>query len=152
MTVSVTIRDVPKPVRDELAARAASDNRIRYIKGHGNIGFAKACNLGAKSATGDYILLLNPDSMLTQGSLAATLEAIKPYPPQTMAGCYLQNASGSEQRGGRRGLLTATNAFFETFGLGSLLPANKRLNLNGTKMPPGTHEVPAISGAFMRHG
>lgn len=139
----------PPGLDKELTARASTDKRIRYIKGHGNVGFAKACNLGAKAATGDYILLLNPDSMVTQGALAKVLEAIRPYPAQTMAGCYLQNPSGSEQRGGRRGLLTPTNAFFETFGLSALLPANQRLNLHNTKMPPGTHEVPAISGAFM---
>ncbi len=139
----------PPGLDKELTARASTDKRIRYIKGHGNTGFAKACNLGAKSATGDYILLLNPDSMVTQGALARALEAIRSYPPQTMAGCYLQNPSGSEQRGGRRGLLTPLNAFFETFGLSALLPASQRLNLNTSKMPPGTHEVPAISGAFM---
>lgn len=139
----------PPGLDKELTARAAGDKRIRYIKGHGNIGFAKACNLGAKSATGDYILLLNPDTMVTQGALAKVLEAIRPYPPQTMAGCYLQNPSGSEQRGGRRGLMTPMNAFFETVGLSRLLPADQRLNLNNTRMPPVTHEVPAISGAFM---
>lgn len=139
----------PQGLEKELSAWAAQEKRIKWISGHGNIGFAKACNLGAKSATGDYVLLLNPDCMLPQSGLAKALEAIAPYPPHTMAGCYLQNPSGTEQRGGRRGLMTPTNAFFESFGLSFLLPVDQRLNLHNTKILPDTHEVPAISGAFM---
>lgn len=137
-----------KGVEFLLSQRARQTPRLKLISGQGNVGFAKACNLGAKNAKGDYILLLNPDCMLQQGGLARALEHVRSS-TQFLAGCFLANPDGSEQRGGRRGLLTPTNATFESLGLSMMVPKGQKLNLNNTKMPTGLHEVPAVSGAFM---
>ncbi|HEU5046676.1 MAG TPA: glycosyltransferase [Rickettsiales bacterium] len=136
-------------VEKRLRDLAAKDLRVRLLSGHGNVGFGKANNMGVAVATGDYVLLLNPDSLLFEGALAKMLEEMERWPENTMAGCYLINPDGSEQRGGRRALLTPTNAAAESFGLGFLLPSEQRLNHNRLPMPEATHEVPAISGAFM---
>lgn len=122
---------------------AAKDQRVRLLSGHGNVGFGKGNNLGVANATGDYVLLLNPDSMLPKGGPAILLDEIRRYPENTLAGCYLINSDGSEQRGGRRALLTAGNAITESIGF------SKGFNYHRQPMPDKTHEVPAISGAFM---
>jgi len=132
-----------------LQALAAQEPRLQLLSGHGNVGFAKGCNLGAKQATGKYILLLNPDSMLPEGGLTRALVGLQSYPPSTVAGCFLAHADGSEQRGGRRALLTPENAVVESLGLHRFFKRSQRLNFHGTPMPDATHEVPAISGAFM---
>lgn len=139
----------PAGVEALLAQRARKEKKIQLITGHGNVGFAKACNLGAKAAKGDYILLLNPDCMLPEGALALALESMKTLPRDAVAGCYLANPDGSEQRGGRRGLLNPVNAVAESFGFGFVLPKALRLNQNTAPLAEGPQEVPAISGAFM---
>ena len=133
----------------QLETLAREDSRIKLISGHGNVGFGTACNLGVAAASGDYVLLLNPDCRLPANALTMMLSEIQHYPDNTLAGCYLQNPDGSEQRGGRRSLLTPENAIAETFKMERLLKKSGRLNLNTSPMPAVTHEVPVISGAFM---
>jgi GT2 family glycosyltransferase/nucleoside-diphosphate-sugar epimerase len=125
------------------------ERRIRLLTGQGNVGFGKGCNLGAKWATGEYILLLNPDSMLPLGGLASALKEMEQYPANTLAGCYLLYPDGKEQRGGRRALLTPESAIVESLGLHRYFSRFKRLNYHEAPMPEMTHYVPAISGAFM---
>jgi GT2 family glycosyltransferase/nucleoside-diphosphate-sugar epimerase len=132
-----------------LEARAKMEPRIRLVRGQGNVGFSKGCNLGVKQASGQYVLLLNPDSMLPVCGLARALATLGAYPENTLAGCFLANPDGSEQRASRRELLTPQNAVVESLGLYLFLRKVKRLNLHGTPMPETAHEVPAISGAFM---
>jgi len=127
----------------------ASDARVKILSGQGNIGFAKACNLGAKNASGDYLLMLNPDTMLPQDACKNMLAEIANYPANTLAGCYLQNPDGSEQRGGRRAIVDPKNAAVESLGLQRFFKQVGNVNYNKLAMPEQTHEVPAISGAFM---
>jgi len=130
-----------------LAKLAEKEPRFKLVTGHGNVGFAKGCNLGVRASNGSIVLLLNPDSMLPEQGLANALEVLRRYPENTLAGCYLINADGSEQRGCRRSLLTPKNAVAESLGL-NFLAGNSALNLYGP-MPEAAHEVSAISGAFM---
>src|SRR5947208_1339710 len=53
----------------ELARRAAATPRLIIVSGHGNVGFAAGCNRGARLATGQFLLLLNPDCLIEPGSL-----------------------------------------------------------------------------------
>jgi GT2 family glycosyltransferase/nucleoside-diphosphate-sugar epimerase len=128
---------------------AEKEPRLKLVSGQGNVGFGKGNNIGVDQATGDYVLLLNPDSMLPENALTSLLSEIARFPENTIAGCYLMNPDGSEQRGGRRALLTPANAIAESLGLSFLLPSSDVLNFNKKAMPEKTHEVPVISGAFM---
>lgn len=47
---------------------------ITLIKNSQNLGFAKACNQGAKSSQADYLLFLNPDTVLFSNSLSAPIQ------------------------------------------------------------------------------
>lgn len=132
----------PPEVLSRLQQMTLTEPRLKIITGHGNVGFAKACNTGAKMATGEFLLFLNPDCLLPPDALTDTAQALDEYPEAMLAGCWLQNPDGSEQRGGRRQLLTPKTALLDVFKL-------KKLNENDTPMPRDTHEVPAISGAYM---
>jgi N-acetylglucosaminyl-diphospho-decaprenol L-rhamnosyltransferase len=138
----------PPDVLARLQQMALGEPRLKIITGQSNIGFAKACNMGAKRATGDYLLMLNPDCLLPPGALGDMMASFNEIPNAILAGCWLMNPDGTEQRGGRRQLLTPGTALSEAIGLHRFFKV-KRLNQNHTAMPEQTHEVPAISGAFM---
>ncbi len=138
----------PPDVLARLQQIALSEPRLKILSGHGNIGFSAACNLGAKQVTAEFLLLLNPDCLLPPNALTDMMDAFDEVAGAMLAGCWLQNPDGSEQRGGRRQLLTPMTALAEALALHRFLKV-KRLNEYQTPMPPVTHEVPAISGAFM---
>ncbi|MDX2073414.1 MAG: glycosyltransferase [Alphaproteobacteria bacterium] len=132
----------PPDVIAKLQQQALMEPRLVIVSGHGNIGFAAACNLGSERATGEYLLLLNPDCLLPPDALATLMREMSALPNTMLAGVHLVNPDGSEQRGGRRALLTPGSALGEMLGL-------RKLNFNRTPMPQGTHDVQAISGACM---
>jgi N-acetylglucosaminyl-diphospho-decaprenol L-rhamnosyltransferase len=55
-------------------------DNFRLDKTGENLGFAKGCNRGAATASGDYLLFLNPDTELLNDAAAELLACIKQYP------------------------------------------------------------------------
>ena len=131
---------------------ADADPRLRIISGHGNVGYARGCNLGAREARGRYLLLLNPDCCLGPGAVPALLTEASALGEEWMLGWRVRNPDGTEQRGSRRALLTPVTALVEAFRLDRLSPKlfqRHRLSQHQTALPEGTARVPAISGACM---
>jgi nucleoside-diphosphate-sugar epimerase/GT2 family glycosyltransferase len=128
-----------------------ADPRITLISGHGNIGFSKGCNLGAHFATGEYLLLLNPDCVLEPETFPIIIDAMDGHEERWMATVRVVNSDGSEQRGCRRNLASPTQWLVEAFRLYRLMPSlsDKRVNLRDLPCPRSITRVPAISGAFM---
>ncbi|MFQ5467050.1 MAG: glycosyltransferase family 2 protein, partial [Kiloniellaceae bacterium] len=142
----------PPAVTEELVHRAKAEPRLRLVSGHGNIGFARGCNIGGRQAVGRYLLLLNPDCCLGPGAISALLAEASGLGDHWMLGCRVVNPDGSEQRGSRRALLTPYTALVEAFRLDRLAPGLfRRHRLNHHDDPPlsGTVRIPAISGACM---
>jgi len=50
---------------------------VQIIKNSSNVGFAAACNKGARIASAQFLLFLNPDCFLKPGTLVGLLEAIR---------------------------------------------------------------------------
>lgn len=145
-----------REVRARLKALSETEPRFIFITGHGNVGFATACNLGAARATGHYLVLLNPDCIVPSAAFSRMLTAMEAHPEAWLAGCRILNADGSEQPGSRRNLLTPAVAFVENFRLYRLLPRRrgrqsyfKRMNFHEEEEVEKPTYVPAISGAFM---
>jgi GT2 family glycosyltransferase len=65
---------------------------ITVIKSDRNLGFAGANNLGFEHSTGEYILLLNPDTRLIEPSIDIMMEQIQKLPGAGIVGCKLLNA------------------------------------------------------------
>ncbi|MDO9390343.1 MAG: glycosyltransferase family 2 protein [bacterium] len=98
--------------------------RIKIIENQSNLGFARAVNQGLKLAAGDYILLLNPDTVLTPGALGAMAGYLATHPKVWALGPQLLNIDGSVQRSCRQ-FPDGRIMFYEFTGLSKLFPKNK---------------------------
>ena len=137
----------PPKVVTALEEMAASEPRLALLTGHGNVGFGKACNLGAAATASPHLLLLNPDNVLQPGSLDGAMTLLGTRPDIALYTVRIENPDGSEQRGCRRNLMTPWTCLVEAFGLHKL--GFKRINLNHTPPPAAMTEVECISGSFM---
>ena len=142
----------PPEVAAALARRAETEPRLRLVSGHGNVGFARGCNLGVREARGRYLLLLNPDCCLGPGAVPELLAEAAALNGDWMLGCRVCNPDGTDQRGSRRALLTPVTALVEALRLDRLSPRllqRHRLNQHDIPLPEGIARVPAIGGACM---
>ncbi|KIL99589.1 glycosyl transferase family protein [Paramagnetospirillum magnetotacticum MS-1] len=131
---------------------AAADARIRLLSPGRNIGFAAGCNLGVSAARGEYLAFVNPDLVTPPGTLTTVLRCLAANPGAWLAGGRLLNMDGSEQRGGRREILTPWRAFIELTRINRLFPNHpyfRRLHLYEDEGVHEVVEVPTVSGAFM---
>jgi hypothetical protein len=71
--------------------------RVRLIENKENAGFAAACNRGADSAAGRFLLFLNPDTLVQPGTLAGALAFMEGHPEAGIMGCRTLNPDGSLQ-------------------------------------------------------
>ena len=102
-----------------------------------NLGFGRAANLGARTATGELLVFINPDAMLRRGSVSALQQAFESQPAPCLVGGRIYGVDGIEQRGGRRRELTWLTAL----GL-------KRWTLERDPSPTEPGPMPVVSGAF----
>lgn len=139
----------------ELRLRQLEQDNPRFslITGQGNIGFAKGCNLGAAKATGQYLLFLNPESVVMDRDAATRLAELfrtDAQPPVGLVGAVLRNEDYTEQRGSRRNVMTPAAALIEGTGLYKLrglpLPV---IHLDHTDLPENPFPIGAVSGACM---
>src|SRR5690606_8980774 len=117
-----------------------------------NLGFARACNYGARQAFGKYLCFLNPDCILTAGTLSGLRAALEADEKAWLAGPRLLFENGREQPGGRRRLPTVANLLSESFKLYMHFPFSsrwQRLNMHEDPLPNHITPVPVISGACM---
>ncbi len=70
---------------------------ITLVKNNENRGFSRGCNDGIKHAKGDYILLLNSDTLLLNDAISLTYYFLKNHPDVGIATCRLENLDGSAQ-------------------------------------------------------
>ncbi len=71
--------------------------QVILVKHPKNIGFAKGNNLAAKIASGEYLLLLNSDTVILDNALDTIMAFIDDVPDMGVLGCNLLNADGSLQ-------------------------------------------------------
>lgn len=137
----------------ELESIFPAEEHLQVIRLNSNIGFAAACNKGLKLSTQPYILFLNPDCILTGGSLHRMMQVMQSDTQIGMVGGYLINPDGTEQGGGRRAIPTPWRAMVRAFGLYHLGKFWPELfldfHLDKQPLPQSPIEVEAISGALM---
>jgi GT2 family glycosyltransferase len=71
--------------------------QVILIEAGANLGFAKAANLGWRRAQGEYVLFLNPDTLVPAGTLDQALTYLRAHPAVGMVGVKLLNPDGSLQ-------------------------------------------------------
>jgi len=144
----------PGGVVERLCAMAAAQPKLRLLSGHGNVGFASACNLGAAAARGEALLFLNPDLVLRRGSVQALECALRHSDAEgpVAVGGRLLRPDGGEQRGARRDHITPWSALVAMSGLGRLerwLPACRDPHRERDPLPVGPQRVGSVSGAML---
>lgn len=135
----------PPDVVARLQQMALSDPRLKIVSGGGNVGLARGCNAGIRHATGDYLLMLNPDCLLPPEALGDLMNALETFPDARLATGWMRTPDGTEQISDRRTLLTPASIFLEALGLQRwLTPSHKK-----EQMAHEPYEVSAISTACM---
>jgi len=138
---------------EPVAARFATNERLRIVRSKTNTGFAAGCNLGATLATEPVLLFLNPDCILGPTSLATLTCAVRSADRVGMVGGLLTDAHGREQGGARRSLPTPWRSIVRGFGLGRLAWLAPRLfadfYLHREPLPAEAIDVEAVSGALV---
>lgn len=130
-----------------------AEDSLRVIRNQQNLGFAKACNIGAFRASGSHLLFLNPDCLLAPGVTAKLIDVLRSNPAIGMVGGLLVNPDGTEQGGGRRAIPTPWRSLVRAFGLARFADRWPKLfydfHLHKQPLPQHPVEVEAISGACM---
>ena len=124
--------------------------QVKLIASSENLGFAKANNLGIRQAQGRYILLLNPDTIILNGSLQKCVAYLEAHQEYQVLGCKLLYSDLTFQESCRRlptfwdqaGILLKLHNFFPNLG------AIGRYYMKDFQYDKIT-EVDQIMGAFM---
>ncbi len=124
---------------------------VRLLVNTDNLGFAKANNQGMKIATGEYIMLLNSDTITKDGAIDELVRYLDTHTDTMMVGPRLLNADETFQHACRRSLPTPANSFFHLFGFTKMFSKNKAVNAykKYADDPNVTEPVEALSGAGM---
>lgn len=124
---------------------------VQWIGLKSNIGFGKACNVGAQCARGTYALFLNPDTLVSANTLSECVRFFGDHPDMGLMGPKIINPDGSLQMSCRRSFPTPSVAFYRLAGLSRLFPKSERFGrYNLSFLNPETEsEVDAVSGSFM---
>lgn len=106
------------------SAELARQAGVRVLANEANSGFAAAANQGARAATHDLVLFLNPDTALLEG-LPLLEAALRARPDAAAAAGLLVDEAGRPQRGFTvRRFPTFFSLAFEVLGLNRLWPGN----------------------------
>ena len=115
---------------------------VHLINNKENLGFSKANNIAIRQAEGEYVLLLNPDTVVAEGTLCGAIEFMDLHPEAGGAGVRMHNADGTLAPESRRAVPTPMVAARKMLGF------TKRYYMSYLSWDePGQIEV--ISGAFM---
>lgn len=124
---------------------------VILIDNHDNRGFSKANNQAIKQATGEYILLLNPDTVLETDTLEKCVEFMDDHPDAGGLGVKMLDGKGTFLPESKRGLPTPWIAFYKIFGFAKFFPKSKKFGRYhlGYLDDNETNEVDVLAGAFM---
>jgi len=127
---------------------------LRVIFNNQNLGFAAGNNVGIKEALKrqtDYLLFLNPDTIVYPGVLGRVISHLQNDPKIGGASCYLELPSGEIDEACHRGFPTPWRALSYFSGLAKLFPRSKILSgytLGHLRKLTTPHEIDSCSGAF----
>ena len=124
---------------------------VKVIANKDNVGFSRANNQAIRVSTGEYVLLLNPDTVVEDDTFTKTIEFMDSHPDAGGLGVKMVDGKGRFLPESKRGLPTPATAFYKMFGLAKLFPHSKRFaryylgHLDNEEI----NEVEILSGAFM---
>ncbi|HWZ22973.1 MAG TPA: glycosyltransferase family 2 protein, partial [Cytophagaceae bacterium] len=99
---------------------------VTLIANKDNLGFSKANNQAIRLAKGEYILLLNPDTIVEEDTFSKCIDFMDSHPDAGGLGVKMLDGAGEFLPESKRGLPTPWVAFYKVFGLAALFPKSKK--------------------------
>ncbi|MDZ7740253.1 MAG: glycosyltransferase family 2 protein [Bacteroidota bacterium] len=124
---------------------------IKSIENKVNTGFSKANNQAIRISKGEYVLLLNPDTVVEDDTFEKCIAFMDEHPDAGGLGVKMMDGKGNFLPESKRGFPSPAAAFFKIFGLSKLFPRSRTFGkyhlgyLDKNKI----HEVDVLAGAFM---
>lgn len=125
--------------------------QVHLIANKENVGFARANNQAIRISTGEYVLLLNPDTVVEADTFEKCIRFMDATPDAGGLGVKMVNGKGEFLPESKRGIPFPAVAFYKLFGLSKLFPKSQRFGtyhltyLSNDEI----HSVEVLSGAFM---
>ena len=124
---------------------------LHVISNSENVGFGKAVNQASKIATGEYLMVLNPDTIIEENTISTLVDYVNENDGVGMVGPKILNADGTLQLACKRSFPTIKVALPKLLGLDRIFPNSRwagKYNLTYLN-PEKIHKVDAISGSCM---
>ncbi|MGN0232951.1 MAG: glycosyltransferase family 2 protein [Bacteroidaceae bacterium] len=124
---------------------------VRFIANHDNKGFSAANNQAIRLSDAEYVLLLNPDTIVGEDVLQGCISFLDEHPNAGATGVRMLNVDGSFAPESRRGVPTPFTSFCKMSGLCRLFPRSRvfgRYYLRYLDVDEA-NQIDIISGAFI---
>ena len=124
---------------------------VKLISNTENFGFPKGNNIGVTNANGDYICILNPDTVVAEDTFTKVLSFAKEQNDLGIVGCKLIDGTGNFLPESKRGIPTPWVSFTKIFSLYKAFPKSKLFNQYYAQhlSENETGKVEILVGAFM---
>ncbi len=124
---------------------------VQFIWNITNAGFAKASNSVLKSISGEYVLFLNPDTIVPEDCFELCINFISSKPLCGALGVHMIDGSGYFLKESKRSFPWPSTALYKMLGLAKFFPQSKVFaKYYATHLPElETNEVEVLPGAFM---
>ena len=125
--------------------------KVELIVNSKNVGFSKANNQGIEIANGEYVLLLNPDTIIEEQTLSSCYDYMEEEKEVGVLGVKMVDGGGAFLPESKRGFPTPTVSFFRFMGLHKMFPKSEKFNgyYLGHLDEDEIAEVDVLCGAFM---
>ncbi len=125
--------------------------QVKLICNNNNVGFSKANNQAIKASKGEYVLLLNPDTIVQIDTFQKSIAFMDTHHNAGGLGVTMIDGSGKYLPESKRGFPSPWVAFCKAFGLTALFPKSKLFAgyYLGHLDKNQTHEVDVLAGAYM---
>lgn len=125
--------------------------KTNLIVNENNVGFSSANNQAIKESNAEYILLLNPDTVVEEDTIQKCIDFMDAHPNGGGLGVKMVDGKGVFLPESKRSLPTPWVAFYKIFGLARLFPKSKKFGKYHLKYlnENETHEIEVLAGAFM---
>lgn len=123
---------------------------VRFTANTANAGFSTANNQGWRMAKGEYVLFLNPDTLLPEDCLRQSLSVMEQDPQTGALGIRMVDGSGQYLPESKRGFPGPWTSFYKLSGLIRLFPSSPvfaRYYL-GHLSPLQNQEADVLAGAY----
>lgn len=124
---------------------------LTYIYNEENVGFARANNQAMRKAKGEYILLLNPDTLLPATNIVEVLRFMDTHSDAGACGVKMLAPDGHFLPESKRGYPSPLTSFWKLTGMHRCFPNNPRFDRYYLSRldENSIHSVPVLAGAYM---